>query len=116
MVGVTGAGCVVVVVGAASTLAVSGALVVGVTGAGAVVVVVATTGALYATRCDGRFTLSNGECDVERACADCAPSTCDGTDDADATPVACVDPFCSKRRGTPNRPPQRTAATPRRLP
>ena len=44
----------------------------------------------------------------------CDPSPC-ADPDADAL-CACTGPFCSKRRGTPNRAPHSSAATPARLP
>ena len=107
-----GAGLVVVVVGGVVVVVAGGAVVVVVGGAvvvvvGGVVVVVVDPGAWYATRCDGRFTVSGRAA----GCAAfwCAPYT---TDVAAAGGAL----LCNSRRGAPNNAPQMTAATPRRLP
>ena len=86
---------------------VEGASAGGATG-GTVVVVVAAAAAWYVIIRVGNTTLYNVE--PRRASCD-APRFPPA-----ATPVAWADPCCSKRRGAPNTPPQRTAATPRRLP
>jgi hypothetical protein len=121
-----GRGCVVVVVGGGggggggrdvvvvvgggggALVGVVGAVVV-VVGATVVVVVVDAVACWYATRCDFRSTPSwcvagNTLC-IERT-----------TGAAVRTRDAWAVSLCSKRRGSPNNTPHRTAATPRRLP
>lgn len=94
-----GGGDVVVVVGGNVVVVGGRVVVVG----GAVVVVVVDPGAWYATRCDGRLTVSR--CD-----AACSTWLSASGRDAWATLL------CNNRRGAPNKAPQMTAATPRRLP
>jgi hypothetical protein len=87
--------------------AVEGATVGGVTGAVVVVVALAAAASYLIIRV-GSTTLYN----VEARRAPCAATRFPPV----ATRAACADPCCSKRRGATNTPPQRTAATPRRLP
>ena len=106
MVVVVGGGNVVVVTGAVVVVDGGDVVVVG----GAVVVVVGP-GAWYATRCDGRFTVSR--CDDGYTTVLCAPwSTRAAASDRDALAAL----LCNNRRGAPKSTPQMIAATPRRLP
>jgi hypothetical protein len=111
VVGGGGGGDVVVVVGGGGALVVvvgGGAVVV--VGVGAtVVVVVDAVACWYATRCDFRSTPSRCVAGDTR-CIECTTGAAVRTRDAWAVSL------CSKRRGSPNNTPHRTAATPRRLP
>jgi len=106
---------VVVVVGGAVVVVVGGNVVVvgggSVVVVGGAVVVVVDPGAWYATRCDGRFTVSGRDDGCAAfSCASC--STCAAAAGRDAGAAL----LCNSRRGAPNNAPQMTAATPRRLP
>ena len=100
-------GDVVVVVGGDVVVVVGGNVVV----VGGAVVLVVDPAAWYATRCDGRFTLSR--CDAGDTAFLCAPRPpCAAASGRDAWAAL----LCNNRRGAPNNAPQMTAATPRRLP